>query len=37
MTVFREWLNGPSKNAEDSRVLMVGIVCTLLIFTVFSA
>ena len=35
MTLFRKPL-GTCKNADDLRVLMVGIVCTVLIFSFFT-
>ncbi len=33
MTVF----NCPTRNAEDLKVLLIGVVCSLVIFTVFTA
>jgi len=36
MIVFKNWLVGPTEGAEDSRVLLVGVVCSVLIFSIFT-
>ena len=36
MITFTKWLKGPSMVAEDSRVLIVGVICTALLFTIVS-
>lgn len=35
MTIFRSE-QGPCKNADDIKVLLVGVVCTIFIFSVVS-
>ena len=37
MTMFRNEMKSYSRNAQDFRVLLVGIVCTMLIFSGFTA
>ena len=37
MTMFRNEIGACSRNAQDFRVLLVGIVCTMLIFSGFTA
>jgi len=36
MTFFRQELGKSSKNAEDTKVLVVGIICTVAIFSFFT-
>lgn len=36
MTIFRSELGVTSRNAEDSKVLLVGIVCAMFVFSFFT-
>ena len=37
MNTFKTWVQGSTRGAEDTRVLLIGMVCTVLIFTFVSA
>jgi len=37
MTIFRHEKGVSSRNAEDARVIVAGLVCSVLIFSMFSA